>query len=142
MNAKEEYDRIGTAIRSTEDMLRDLCESQRVTIAALVYERDQMRATLETVARKLIEDSEDRRVALHKIREDAGELQTVYTRTVKQRDGIADALRVLVGVCVCVLDENGWTGNNAEFQRTVTRCQELLTLIDQSKAADRAKQEG
>jgi len=143
MNPLNECDGSAEApIRSTEDMLRDLCEAQRVRIAALVAEREELRGTLGAAALNLIEESDRRKATLLRLSEEVETAKQYTLRVAHERDTVIAALRALTdAVLACTHPgdfETVWDG----VRKAWREASELLTLIDQAQAARAAPREG
>lgn len=128
--------------RPVGDMLADLCERQRVEIARLRRELAESDASNLRLANQLTDASKERKAALLSIQDQLAALRTTTNTVISQRDTLETVLRRLVSAC----NQYGRLGRSGEayavLARIQTQANELVTVIDQLKAAEQNKPQG
>jgi hypothetical protein len=128
--------------RTSEDMLRELCERQTAEIFRLRRELAESDARNLRLANQLTDASKERKAALLSIQDQLAALRTTTNTVISQRDTLETVLRRLVSAC----NQYGRLGRSGEayavLARIQTQANELVTVIDQLKAAEQNKPQG
>jgi hypothetical protein len=124
--------------KTTIAMLRDLCERQRATIQMLQTDLDEAILAGCTIEEQRVRESRERGAELLRINSAIEKMKAATHSVITQRDTVEAALRALYQIATVINPDTIPDRFRHGWERRVREARELISVIDQLKAAQAA----